>query len=141
MTNQQLIDQIVGELLGLASPKIQEARQPQIRGFIESTVNGDTIDSYLVINANLGKERKGALIYILTNVRLMKIEIDDKDMQSSSPSLNTIVNIDRKLVEGNRARIAIDFQTVQFGLGYSANNRKITEFFQKVDLSRAQGKP
>jgi hypothetical protein len=53
MANTQIIDQIVGELFGLTSPKIDESRRTSIRGLIESTVNGDTIEADLVINATI----------------------------------------------------------------------------------------
>ena len=136
MPDSKIWDQITEEIFNLTNPSIAKSRHPQIHGFIESAINGDTPQDYLVINSTLGKDRKGALVYILTNARLLKISIDEKIIESSSPSLNTIINIDKKLLEDSRAQIAIYFQNDFFGLSYSANDQKINEFFQKVDQSR-----
>ena len=136
MPDSKIWDQITEEIFNLTNPSIAKSRHPQIRGFIESAINGDTPQDYLVINSTLGKDRKGALVYILTNARLLKISIDEKIIESSSPSLSTIINIDKKLLEESRAQIAIYFQNDFFGLSYSANDQKINEFFQKVDQSR-----
>ena len=47
-----------------------------------------------------------------------------------------LARIDRKLLEGNRAHVAVYFQNDFFGLSYSASNQEIIDFFQKVDLAR-----
>ena len=140
MLDKTILDKITDEVFQLDNPVINSSRRSQIREFIESAINGDTPESYLVINSKLSKDRKGVLVYILTNARLLKIDIDDKDIYSSSPSLNAIINIDRKLLEGNRAQVTIYFQNDSFGLKYSADNQKISEFFQKVDQWRIKGK-
>lgn len=140
MSNETQINQIIDEIFRLDSPKINEARRQQIRGFVESTINGDTAQAYLAINASLEKDKKGAIVYVLTNVRLIKIDIDENEIQSSSFPLDTIIGIERKLVDGDRAQVGVSFQNGYFGLRYSADNKKITEFFQKLDQSRSQGK-
>lgn len=140
MIDDVLLNKILEEVFQLKTPVIDSSRRPQISEFIKSTTNGDTPKEYLVINCDFGKERKGALIYILTDVKLIKIQIDEKDLSSSSPLLSTIVNINKKLKEENRAHIEIQFQNDNFGLEYNANNEKINEFFQKVDLAITQRK-
>lgn len=140
MPNQDILSKIEAEIFQLTSPQINESRRQQIRAFVDSAINGDTAQDFLVINSTLSKDRTGALVYVLTNVRLIKIEIDNKNVQSTSPSLNTIINVDWKLLEGDRTKVAIYFQNDFFGLAYSALNQKITDFFKKVDLARAQRK-
>ena len=136
MIDELTLNKILDELFQLNAPVINSSRRPQISEFIKSIINGDTPQNWLVINCRLGKDREGALVYILTNLRLVKVEIDATNIASSTPSLSTIVNIDKKLEDNNRAQVTIDFQTDSFGLKYRADDQKINEFFQKVDLAR-----
>lgn len=140
MIDETMLNKILNEIFELNNPSIDKTRRPQISEFIKSTTNGDVPADYLVINCILRKNRNGALVYILTDLRLLKIEIDEKNISSSSPSLGSIINIDKKLQENNRAHIAIDFQNDHFGLSYAANNQIINDFFQKVDLARTRVK-
>lgn len=140
MIDDVLLNKILDEIFQLKAPAIDCSRRPQISEFIKSNVNGDTPREYLVINCNFGKEKKGALVYILTDVKLLKIQIDEKDLSSSSPHLSTIININKKLKEEGRAHIEIQFQNDSMGLEYSANNQQINGFFQEVDLAITQRK-
>jgi len=140
MIDEILLNKILDDIFSLTNPAIDKSRRPQISEFINSTINGDVPQENLVINCVLGKDRKGALVYILTNARLVKIEIDATNLSSSSPSLATIVNVDKKIGDGNKAQVTIDFQNDSFGLTYMADNPKINDFFQKVDLARVRGK-
>ncbi len=139
MIDDVLLNEILNELFQLNAPAINNSRKPQISEFIKSTINGDTPKKdYLVINCNFSKEGKGALIYILTDIRLLKIQIDEKDLSSSKPLLSSIINTNKKIQEGNRTIIEIQFQNDYFGLEYNTDNHKINEFFQKVDLAITQ---
>lgn len=110
----------------------------QDEGFIKTTINGDEIKDYLPIVANL-KKVPGVLLYVLTNVRLIKIEIPKNDKISSvSYFLNTMTSIDRKLIENDRISIDIIFQNTSVGLNYPITNIKITEFFQKIEQLKSQ---
>ena len=140
MIDELTLNKILDELFKLNAPVINSSRRLQISEFIKSILNGDAPQDWLVINCRLGKDREGALIYILTNIRLIKVEIDATNVASSSPSLSTIVNIDKKLEDSNRAQVTIGFQNDSFGLKYRADDQKINDFFQKVDLTRTQGK-
>ncbi|MFA6216267.1 MAG: hypothetical protein WDL87_01240 [Candidatus Omnitrophota bacterium] len=139
MITDELLNTILDEIFALTEPTINKSRRSIIGEFIKSTVNGDTPQKYLVINCNFGKDRRGALVYILSNIKLIKIEIDDKNTSSSSLSLSAIINIDKKLQDNNIAEVAIYFQNDSMGLIYAADNKKINDFFQEVDLARAKG--
>lgn len=138
-SNSESINKILADIFELKSPEINETRREQIRELIESTINGDKSKTHLAITANLSQDRKGVLVYILTNLRLIKIEIDEKDIQSSSYSLDKIVAVDRKLVDGERAEVTVAFPKNTFGLKYNQAEKNITEFFQNVDQARTKG--
>lgn len=140
MSNDQYIVKLISDLFQTANPKIDEARRQQIQQFVTSTINGDNPQDHLIVNATLAKDKQGTIIYILTDVRLIKIDIDGQEVLSSSFPINTITNIERKLVEGDRAQIGVYFQNDYFGLRYAADNQKIIGFFQKVDQSRTKAK-
>ena len=134
------LDEIIKDIFELDSPKINEDRRSQIQNFIKAVVNGDNIQAYLIINANLKQDKEGALVYILTNARLIKIEIaKEKEISSSSFFLNSIISVSRKLNDDDQASIEVIFQNDSFGLTYSSKDQEITDFFQKVDHPRAKG--
>jgi hypothetical protein len=135
----EIITKIHKEIFDLNPPAFDASRKPQILTFLENTINGDTIQEYIVFMANLGEPKGlGVLIYVLTNVRLIKFEISKNDVESFTPNLNTIVNIDRKLT-GNLIQIVINFPNTNFGLTYPSDFQKITSFFQAVDATRVGG--
>lgn len=138
MADVQDLDKIVSEIFQLDSPKIEAARKSDIADFIKSAINGDDIKSHLVINSGLKNNRSGALAYVLTNRRIVKIEIDEQEVQSVSYPLGKIIGYERKLIEGNRASININFPDDSFGLRYPSSNEEITAFFQQVDQARIE---
>lgn len=119
---------------------ISEERKQPIKDFVTTTVNGDTVKDYLTITATISKDRDGVLVYVLTNSRLIKIDIDSKTIESTSSFLNEIVGVERKLLEGNTAQVAVNIPNNSFGLRYPSNNETIMSFFQKVEQSRNLGK-
>jgi len=133
---EQILSSIIDSIFKLDSPKIDESRKTQISNFVISTINGDIPDDYLAINANFSENNKGATVFILTNLRLIKIDIAPKEIKSSSFPLNTIIGIDRKIVNDDRAEFNISFQNGSFGLRYPQDDQSITDFFQKVDQKR-----
>lgn len=135
---EEFLKQIMDEIFKLDKPKIDEARSPQISDFIDSTINGDTINSHLTINADLEENKRGVIVYVLTNKRLIKVDIGTKEVQSASYPLDTITGIERRLMGDDRAQVLILFQNNSFGLRYSPKDKNITEFFQKVDESRGK---
>lgn len=136
--NKDTVDQIVQEICDLKNPIITEARREQLRGFIDTTINGDEAKAHLVINATLSEHKPGALVYVLTNVRLIKIDIGEVEIQSSSYPLDTVIGVERTLIDGDRAAVKVSFQNGSFGLRYASSNQKIKEFFQKVDQARSR---
>ena len=137
-TKQQTLEAIVAEVFQLDSPKIEQIRKEQVSEFITSAVNGDTPNAYLVINASVDENNKGAIIYILTNLRLIKIDVAPKEIKSSSFPLNTLIGVDRKLIDSDQIEFSISFQNGAFGLRYSQDLKNITDFFQKIEPA---GKP
>ncbi len=133
------IEKIVGEIFALGSPSINAAKQGDIGEFLKINVNGDSIKSYLVISANFSKDRSGALVYILTDARLIEISVKDTgEIESSSFKLETMVGVSRKLDEG-KMQVRVAFQGDKtVGLRYPITNNKITDFFQKIDQEQAE---
>lgn len=132
--NSECLDKIIKDVFQIAVPKIDESRREAIRQFIDTTVNGDTAITALVISAVLDKDRRGILVYILTSARLIKIEIDTgQEIKSVGLRTDTIIGVERKLVDDDRAAVEVVFQTGSMGLRYSAKNKEIADFFQKVE--------
>ncbi len=135
MADEASINSLLEKIYILKDPQIEESRKQELQDFIKTTINGDTIEASLPINANLGKDNRGALVYVITNLRLIKFEIDAKEIKSVSFPIDTITGIERTL-DKDRATIQITFPNNSIGLKYSANNQIITNFFQKVDQLR-----
>lgn len=127
---------VMEELFKLDSPPIDKNRDVKIRDFVKLTINGDTPQKHLTINAGFGNDKEGAIVYILTNARLIEIDIDAKEVQSSSFFLDKITSVERKLLDGDRAQIKISFTNDSFGLRYENTDQKIADFFQAIDQFR-----
>lgn len=134
----ELINSVLSEICSLNN-KISDQRKEQYRAFIESTVNGDTPITHLTIDANLAKDKPGIIIYILTNVRLIKIELGLDEIKSSGFLLDKLVVVERKIIDDDKAEVLIKFDNDSFGLRYPIKNQKITDFFQQVDQPRIKG--
>ena len=133
------INKIIDDVFGLDMSFIanKDDIKPQIEEFIRVAVNGDTIKTYLPIKANLQPQKLGILLYVLTNVRLIKFEIDkDGKINSSSFFLKTMTNIERKSIDKDNVSVDIVFQNLTVGLSYPISNKKITEFFQMVETAQ-----
>ncbi len=135
MSNTEKLANLMAEILALKSPGIDQQRQEQISSFIQTTVNGDALQQYVTFIANLSKDKQGALVYALTNRRLIRIDIDEKEINSSSHLLGTMTGVNRRLIDGNRMFVEVAFQSGTVGLQYSGE-KKITDFFQAVEQSR-----
>ncbi|MGD0168513.1 MAG: hypothetical protein ABSE54_02195 [Smithella sp.] len=121
---------ISGKTVGIIDDK------ENIQRFITKEINGDDLIAYLVIGANLSKDRDGVLVYLLTSAKIVKIEIDKEQVQSFSSYLKEVTGVNRTLLNnpsGNSARIVVEFLQGSFGLRYSAGDEIIDSFFQKVD--------
>lgn len=132
---KETLDGIVDEVFQLNSPKIDQARRGQVSEFITSAVNGDTPNTHLVINAGVDGDIEGAIVYILTDLRLIKIDIAPQEIKSSSFRLNALIGVDRKLIGSDQIEFSINFQTGSFGLRYSQDLKQITDFFQRIELA------
>jgi len=132
------INTILQDIFNLSDPKIQEVRKGAISEFINTSINGDTINAHLVIDVMLNN-KSGVYVYILTDVRLIQIQIDaDKEISSLTYLLSEIIGVERKLIDTNRIEIQIIFKNGLVGLKYSEQEQKITVFFQKVEQAWAK---
>jgi len=115
------------------------SQREKLFNFIKLTVNGDSPTDYLIINANLSNDEEGIVVYILTNVRLIKMDIGIKSaIQSSSFILDSIINIERKLLDADRMQVRILFPNDAFGLRYPVSDIKASNFFQSLDQARVR---
>ena len=132
---QKEIHSLIEDISKMDNPKLDPSKIPQLTDFIETTINGDEPVAHLVLNMYLDNQRRGIIAYILTNLRLIKIDIDPNknEIESNSFPLNTIIGIERKLIDNDKAQFAISFHNGSIGLRYSPTDTKITEFFQKID--------
>ncbi|HSW69388.1 MAG TPA: hypothetical protein VLI69_04435 [Gammaproteobacteria bacterium] len=132
---QKEIHSIIEDISKLDNPKFDQPKIPQLTDFIRTTINGDKPIAHLVLNINLDNQRRGIITYVLTNLRLIKIDIDPNknEIESNSFPLNTIIGVERKLIDNDKTQFAISFQNGSIGLKYSLADTKITEFFQKID--------
>lgn len=137
ISKEKNLKAIIDDIFKLNNPIIDEVRKQQVDNFIVSAVNGDIPTAHLIISANLGENNRGVIIYILTDLRLIKIDIDANEIKSGSFPLNTLIGVERKLIDGELAQFSIAFQNGTFGLRYSQDDQKITDFFQKIDQTRA----
>ena len=139
MSNKEAyIHTILKDIFALDSP-VETSREEQLHDFIKSTINGDDPKEFFVINANLDNGIEGVVIYILTNARLIKIDIGIKgEAQSSSFIFDSIINIKRKLLSDDRTEVEVLFQNGSFGLRYPKMDTKISNFFERLDQSRVK---
>ena len=128
------IQPLLEEIYKLESLEAKIDRQ-SFEQFVSSLINGDTITKFLVIPATLANKQTAIIAYVLTNAKLIKISIIGRDFNSdNNPYLNQIVSLGKSIVEdGKKAKISIEFQNGNFGLGYPTNSSEIDEFFQSVD--------
>ncbi len=130
---QQKIEAICNSIFEEES--FDDLKKSSIKDFITTTINGDTIITSIVARANLSPNSTGIIVYVLTNLRLIKIDIG-QEIKSSSYFLNTISSIERNLLNDGRIEFGISFQNGAFGLRYPATNQEITAFFQQVEKPR-----
>jgi hypothetical protein len=141
MNKEMHLDKIMAEIINLYNAQIEDERTQQIRKFIDSTVNGDAIQAHLTISANLDETKKGIIIYIVTNLRMIKVDVNKvtEEITSSIFPIDTITGIERKLLKDGKAQVKILFPNSFFGLIYRSDDEAVNDFFQKIDLARAQG--
>lgn len=135
-------NQIFDNIFKLATLEIlNNNKKEDIKKFVKTTVNGDEIKSYLAIKAYLKpKKNLGIILYVLTNVRLIKIEISEiENINSSSFFLGSITSVERKIIDKDTVSIDIIFQNTSLGLRYPINNNTITNFFQKIEQLKTEG--
>lgn len=133
--NKSPISQIITDLYALNLSEISKDRREKIENFIKGTINGDTSETHAVTGAILGEDRRGVLLYILTNKRAIKIEIDATKERSQTFPLSKIISISREST-GEKEKIQVYFESDSFGLVYNPQDEHITNFFQALDKAR-----
>ena len=137
--DKENLNEIIDEIFRLDRPKIDDERKPSIADLIKTTVNGDTIGGHLVINSSLKEDKPGATAYFLTDRRVIKIAIADKEAESLSYPLNRITGVHRKLTDTDRASVNVILPEDSFGLDYPMTYHEITDFFKKIDQAILEG--
>lgn len=138
MATVESIQSIIDQISGLKDPSIDASKIQHIKAFIETTVNGDDVKESLSISAVLGKDKEGVIVYILTNIRLIKIDINSNtsEMKSSDFFLNKMAIEWKVDIQGTE--IKISSQPHSFSLKYPGQRTDITTFFKKVDELRVK---
>ncbi len=130
-SKESYIKQILKDILEVGGELLKTQDQDKLRNFVTITINGDVPANHLAINTNLSNGKEGVVIYILTNKRLIKIDIGDK-IQSSSFILDSIINIERELLDDDRIQIKILFPNDSFGLRYPATDTQASKLFSEI---------
>jgi len=130
---KEYIGGIIKDIFDLPSPKIQESRKKDITEFVNIAINGDTIDSHLVLDIS-NDEKPSVAVYILTDKRLIQIDIEtDIEAKSSVYLLSEIIGVERKLIESDRMEVRIIFKNGLVGLRHPKKASTTTAFFQKIE--------
>lgn len=133
ISKEGYIKDIVKDIFSLESPKIKKEREQEIAEFIDVAVNGDAIDSHLTIGSN-SDDKHYVCVYVLTNKRLIQIEINiEVEIKSTVFLLTDITGVERKLLSPERMEIRVIFKNDLVGLRYPKEDRKATEFFQQIE--------
>jgi hypothetical protein len=138
MTNkEQMIKEIVDDVFNVETPP-DSSRRDQITDFVTTAVNGDEPRTHLALNAMLSANITGVILYILTNYRLIKIDIGANDLLSNSFHLTALIGAERKFINPDLIQFSLSFPNGSFGLKYSPTDKKITDFFQLVDQASTE---
>lgn len=135
--NEKYFQIIIEEIFDIPNTGIKINRKDYISQFIKTVVNGDIIDSYLVVDVLLNN-KPGVYVYILTNNRLIQIGIDSENERSLPFLLSKIGSIELKSPDSNRQEVRINFENEVIGLNYSANKQEVTKFFTTVYQAKSQ---
>ncbi len=110
--------------------------------FLSNTINGDEVKNYIVFDAKNQIKEDVIILYILTNLRLIKVVIKGQAYQSYATFLNQIIGGVNRTVKKDSPEsqeivsLFINFKGGNFGLTYTIqDNKAITDFFQEVDSS------
>ena len=134
---EQKLKDIVADVFKVETPP-DSLRKDQIIDFVTTAINGDEPREHLALNAMLSANVSGVILYILTNFRLIKIDIGKTEILSNSYHLAAIIGAERKYIAPDLIQFSISFPNGSFGLKYSPTDKKITEFFQKVDQASTE---
>lgn len=127
------IDELIEEVFALDDPAVDKSRHQEVRDFVIRAINGDDPKRHLVINID-----ETASIYILTNLRVIKVDIDAKKIWSSSFVLSGITIETEKLRDDANMQTKLLFQGNSFGLIYPLGDEEPSRFFQAIDDLRVK---
>lgn len=133
-TKEEYINTIIQEIFELDEIAIDKSRRQELYDFITRTINGDMPEKHFIINLD-----EEVFVYILTNLRIIKIDINDKKIQSSIFAIADIKEIEMiKLVKEERMQSKVIFSNNTMGLIYPIDDNKALEFFQAIDNLRVK---
>lgn len=141
MNNKEsYIDQILKDVLTLYCSVLETLNKETFHNFLYMTINGDDTIDYIAVNANLSKGEQGIVVYIFTNVRLIKIDIGKPNkIQSSIFILDYIINMERELLDDDIIQLKVSFKTSSFGLRYPTSYTKPSDFFSHYIAQEQKG--
>jgi len=135
---------ILKQILALEGKAVKRIEQPKLEAFLNSVLNGDHLTNSLVLGATIGKDKHGIIVYLLTNIRVIRIRITDDGFDSSDIYLKQVTSINRGLLTqsegGNDAEVRIESAQGIFGLRYRTGKEKIEEFFSSLEVVVRQAK-
>ncbi len=137
INKEQKITKIVDDVFNIETPP-NSSRRDQITDFVTTAVNGDEPRDHLALNAMLSANNTGVILYILTNFRLIKIDIGANDILSNSFHLTALIGAERKFINPDLIQFSLSFPNGSFGLKYSPTDKKITDFFQLIDQASTE---
>ena len=124
---------ILHDIFALDDPAIDKSRKDEIPGFITGTINGDIPQRHFSVNIE-----NTVAVFILTNLRVIKVDIDEHRVWSSSFVLNAITIRTQKLLGEERMQTGLVFQGNSLGLVYPTDDQEAIEFFRAIDDLRVR---
>ena len=134
MQNSGFIQEILKRISAINVDKQYSVDDHQLENFIKTVVNGDKIETHIVIQVSDKVLGRCIFAYILTNKRLLQILIDINGKIKSLPiPCSQITRVLFNAPQPKRLAVQISFNQGETGLEYSADDTSITDFFQRID--------
>jgi len=134
---RESIHQIVADVIAKAEG-ISSIKRESLSSILSSAINGDEIINHIALKAFLSKDRIGILAYILTNAKVIKLEIDPKETKAFTFYLKDMTGVNRTIPnqvdQDNMAAINFEFKDDSFGLHYPSSSKDLDVFFRKIEM-------
>ncbi|MDE2039921.1 MAG: hypothetical protein KGO96_09370 [Elusimicrobia bacterium] len=138
----EIPSKLFDEVFGIAF-RNYPLEQTSFKKFLAETINGDTFKSHVAFGATNPNKEDVTILYVLTNIRLIKVVIKGQEVRSYAAFLNQIKGgVNRKITKESAESpdvisLSVNFEGGNFGLTYTAaaESDNITRFFQNVDAA------